>query len=157
MPIDAKQTMGVKYRTYRILRSNPIWASIYLERVREFGDYRGIIIFPDTFLLLTSEIFAVTSKVTRSSVTMSISTLSPGLIIENHNNNNLYSFEPVNTIEQLIEWQDSCTTPDTTALLRTFPGDRLRFEFSSMVPFFSNKESAVAYMNKRTVQSCKTL
>lgn len=140
--IDFKKVTSKKYRLWRILHSNPIWATIYRERDAQLNQFRSAVIFPEQLLGLNqNRIWSVISLASDGEVTIKIKAL--------------YDFKlyidriPVVTSEQIFEFEQGMKQLNDKRLLAMSSNGSLDF---TLMNLFTNLDDAVKFGEKEQMK-----
>jgi hypothetical protein len=133
---DFTKAHSKKYQTWRVLQAPGEWATVYNDRIREFGNYRGAIIFPEQLLGLNQKcIFtASVNRQVHQSVSGGISQLNTWGIYDSPNATFL------TTLDEVYEFERR-STPKDLRFTSVF-GSRAFHEYCA----FSNKKGALQYV-----------
>lgn len=143
-PTSLKRLDSESYRTYRVLRAPTVVGDVYRSRIKQYGNHRGAIIFPEGIFTLSCPIFAVyIEAASHDGVQVAIRPFSSSLLYA--------GYGPIENIEDLLEIENGITKEadmDNFALnLKTRSG-YAKSHFTRGVICFTGRDHAVSYVNK---------
>ena len=143
-PTSLKRLDSESYRTYRVLRAPTVVGDVYRSRIKQYGNHRGAIIFPEGIFTLSCPIFAVyVEGASHDGIQVAIRPFSSRLLYS--------SIGPIENIEDLLEVENGITEEkemDNFGLqLKSTPG-YAKSHFTRNVICFTGRDHAVSYVNK---------
>lgn len=141
--VNIKRLDSESYRTYRVLRANPVMSDLYRRRVKDFGNVRGALIFPEALLSLTSPIYAVALTADSSTHRAGVTVVSSKAILT-------HDGCEIRSIEQIHEAEASVFTEADAKKLFKLPGSGYGAErFFTDNVIFTNREAVMKYVINR--------